>query len=697
MIDRRLFRLKSHPILSVKESEEIPFTYNGQRIFALKGEMLSSALFANGIRVFGHHSVDGAPQGIFCANGQCSQCTVLVDGVPLKSCMTVARPGMRVTSCEGVPPLPEDDAAASFRETEMIETEVLIIGGGPAGINAAIELGKLGADVLIVDDKKELGGKLTLQTHPFFGSTEDCYAGERGIDIAEKITGELEKYNNVKVFNSTIAVGAFDDKVVGLYKDGRYILVSPKAAVVSCGAREKSLAFPGCDLPGIYGAGAFQTLLNRDLIRPTERLFIVGGGNVGLIAGYHAIQAGIKVVGLAEALQSCGGYKVHLDKLLRLGVPVFTSHTVVEAEGSEQLERITVAGIDSNFNPLRGTFRTYEVDTLLIAVGLSPVNELYLKLKEFGIEVFTCGDSEDISEASAAIFSGKITGRKVARFLGNSTTIPKEWNDTERVLRSEPGETIDFKPEECTIDTYPIIRCVEEIPCDPCVHSCPVHSISLRGDSIMGLPVFDGNCIGCMKCVSSCPALAITLIRPSEKRGKSHVVIPFELEEELLAEGKKVMSVGMKGAPLGKAEIVKFRRSPDDKRRLLVTLEVPDKTALDVAGIRIQEPEEVIPEEKEMEYTDDDTIVCRCERVTAGEIKKEILSGVRDMNVLKATLRTGMGSCGGKTCTDLILRLFRECGVELSEVTPPTDRPFVAEIPLSTFAGTKDGEENDAE
>ncbi|HMA76194.1 MAG TPA: (2Fe-2S)-binding protein, partial [Candidatus Krumholzibacteriaceae bacterium] len=113
--------------------------------------------------------------------------------------------------------------------------------------------------------------------------------------------------------------------------------------------------------------------------------------------------------------------------------------------------------------------------------------------------------------------------------------------------------------------------------------------------------------------------------------------------------------------------------------------------------IRIQEPEEVIPGEKEMKYTDDDTIVCRCERVTAGEIKKEILSGVRDMNVLKAILRTGMGSCGGKTCTDLILRLFRECGVELSEVTPPTDRPFVAELPLSTFASAEDGEKNDAE
>jgi len=692
----RTFRLKSHPILTINESKEIPFTYNGEKLFAREGEVISSALFANGISVFGHHSKDGAPQGIFCANGQCSQCTVLVNGVPVKACMTVVQRDIRVTSCEGIPVLPSDDKTPKFSDTEKIETEVLIIGGGPAGINAAIELGKLGVDVLLVDDKKELGGKLTLQTHPFFGSTKDCYAGVRGIDIAKTITDELDKLKNVTVFNSTIAVGAFEDKVVGLYKDGKYVLVQAKAAIVSCGAREKSLAFPGCDLPGIYGAGAFQTLLNRDFVCPTERLFIVGGGNVGLITGYHAIQAGIKVIGLVEALPRCGGYKVHLDKLRRLGVPVATSHTIVRAEGSEQLERITIAAVDENFKPLPDTFRTYEVDTLLLAVGLSPVNELSVKLKEFGIEVFTCGDSEDISEASAAIFSGKITGRRVARFLGKNTSIPKEWDETESALRSKPGKTIDFEPGNCDLDTYPVIRCVEEIPCDPCVYSCPEYSIKLRGDSILDLPVFGGKCVGCMKCVSACPALAITLIRPSAVGGKANVVIPFELDEELLAEGKEVVTTGMEGNTLGKGKIVKYRRSTMDKKRILITLEVPNKTAQDVAGIQIFEPEDVKPD-KEEKYLDDDTIVCRCERVTAGEIKKEILNGVRDMNVLKAILRTGMGSCGGKTCTDLILRLYRECGVDLSDVTLPTDRPFVAEIPLSTFAGLEKSEINDAE
>ena len=116
----------------------------------------------------------------------------------------------------------------------------------------------------------------------------------------------------------TTAVGAFNDRMVGLNSGDRYFVVKPDAVLVACGAREKTLAFPGCDLPGVYGAGAFQTLLNRDMIRPTERLFIVGGGNVGLITAYHAIQAGIKVIGLAETkAETCDVSQIITDYLAR--------------------------------------------------------------------------------------------------------------------------------------------------------------------------------------------------------------------------------------------------------------------------------------------------------------------------------------------------------------------------------------------
>ncbi|MCX5754396.1 MAG: FAD-dependent oxidoreductase [Candidatus Krumholzibacteria bacterium] len=683
------FRVLSHPILAVVERPEISFTFNGNPMKAYEGEVVTTALFAGGVQVFGHHPRDGSPQGIFCANGQCSQCTVLVDGLPVKGCMVPVRAGMKIGSCEGSPALPADDDLPAFREIPAIETDVLIIGGGPAGINAAIELGLLGAKTLVVDDKNEFGGKLTLQTHTFFGSRDDCYAGTRGIEIARILTHQLERFPSVSVMLGTTAVGAFCDKQVGLQQGGNYFQVKPRAVLVACGAREKNLAFQGCDLPGVYGAGAFQTLLNRDLVRPTERLFIVGGGNVGLITGYHAIQAGIKVVGLVEALPRCGGYKVHLDKLRRLGVPIHTSHTILRAEGAEKLERITIAGVDGNFKPVAGTERSYRVDTLLIAVGLSPVNELYEKLVEYGIECYKAGDAEEIAEASAAIFSGKITGRKIARSLGYEIDIPDEWNSTAAILRSKPGRTAQPDLPRLERRVYPLIRCVQEIPCNPCADSCPRNSIALRGDSIMNNPVFDGDCIGCANCVAVCPGLAIGLIMPEydAESKTSLLVLPYELDTKDLAAGRRVETVDMEGNAVGVGTIVAFRTSNIDAKRKIVSIEVPADEAYSVAGFAVLVPEAGESGAVAAEPVPDDTIICRCERITAGEVRGEIRAGVRDMNILKATIRTGMGACGGKTCTELILRLYREMDVDLSEVTLPTNRPFTAEVPLGVFAG----------
>ena len=465
-------RIRSHPILSIPRRKRISFYWNNRKLHAYQGEMIASALFANGIHVFGHHVKDGSAQGMFCANGQCAQCAVVANGIPVKSCMTKVAEHMVVESLEGLPELPGTIDSVHFSQTEQVTTDILIVGGGPAGLSAAIELGELGIRTLIVDDKDRLGGKLVLQTHKFFGSIEDCYAGTRGTDIARILEERLRTYPNTSVWLNSTALYVFSDKKVGIVTDGtRYRIVNPMIVLNAAGARERSLIFPGNTLPGVYGAGAFQTLVNRDLVRPAMRLFVIGGGNVGIIAAYHALQAGIDVVGLAEALPQCSGYKVHADKIKRLGVPIYTGHTVLSANGGEHVDSVTIGEVDDAFRAIPGTEKTYECDTVLVAVGLSPIDEFYEQAKQAGIRVFSAGDAKEIAEASSAMFNGKIAGFEIARELGTEDKpMPEEWYHKAAVLKSPPGPV-----EQPCYDTFPaegitpVFHCAQEIPCNPCV------------------------------------------------------------------------------------------------------------------------------------------------------------------------------------------------------------------------------------
>ncbi|MCJ7594147.1 MAG: FAD-dependent oxidoreductase [Desulfobacterales bacterium] len=686
-------RITKHPILEIPKREEVEFTWNGQTLSGYEGEMIASALVANDIHVFGHHAKDNSPQGMFCANGQCSQCLVIADGLPVKSCMEPLRAGMAVESMEGLPRLPEDDRVPPLREAPKREVEVLIIGGGPAGLSAAIELGKLNVDTLILDDKGRLGGKLLLQTHKFFGSVEDSHAGTRGFEIARILEEEVRRLDSVEIWLNTTAVGVFSDGIVGAVKGRVYRKIRPLKLLVTTGAREKMLSFPGNTLPGIYGAGAFQTLVNRDLVRSSESVLIVGGGNVGLIAGYHAIQAGIEVVALVEALPHVGGYKVHADKLKRLGVPIYTSHTVVSARGEGRVESVTIGALDEQWKVIPGTHKTFSVDTVLIAVGLAEVNEFLTKAKEWGMDVCAGGDAAEIAEASAAMFTGKIEGLRIAKSLGLfEGEIPKEWQEKETILKSKPGPVVQRRKPKEEEGVMPIFHCTQEVPCNPCASVCPEGAIKTERDEVRGLPyIVDPKlCKGCMNCVFICPGLAVTLVDYRKAEEHPVITLPYEIWRERVEVGEKVPVTDVDGAILGYYPVEKVianrKKYPGT---LLVQLRVEKKVAKEAVGIWVQEKAVEPSLVYERELPPDEAVVCRCERVTAGEIRAAIRDGLRDVNQLKALTRAGMGACGSKTCRPMILRIFQEEGIDPGEVTDRTDRPLFVEVPLGILAGVR--------
>jgi len=694
------YRIEKHPILSIPKKKQIGFYWNNKKLQAYKGEVISSALFANGIHVFGHHAKDDSAQGIFCANGQCAQCMVIANGVPVKSCMTKVEENMIVESVEGLPKLPEAIEEFQFSSIEQIDIDVLIIGGGPAGLSAALELGKREIDTLIVDDKDRLGGKLVLQTHKFFGSIDECYAGTRGIDIARILADNIKTYPSVRVWLNNTVMYVFSDKKVGIVThNNQYRVVGPKVVLNAAGAREKSLIFPGNTLPGVYGAGAFQTLVNRDLIRPAKRLFVVGGGNVGLIAAYHALQAGIDVVGLVEVLSQVGGYQVHANKIKRLGVPVYTRHTILSANGHEQVESVTVCQVNDSFRPISGTEKTFECDTVLIGTGLSPVNEFFMEAREAGINTFSAGDAQEIAEASSAMFSGKIAGLEIARELGKEDKpVPKDWYKKANILKSHPGPITvpqyDSYPET---GITPVIHCNQEIPCNPCVSVCKQGVIRIPGDSLLGKPETANNkCIGCNKCVFICPGLAISLVDYRENLDNPVVSIPYEIYNYEYKKGDWVLLTDYEGNSLQEAVVIDTVINKASRKTQIIKVRVPKDIARQVAGFKVQRDEVTLPKNQAvLDKIPDDAIVCRCERVTAGEIRPLIRRGIKDLNQIKAITRAGMGACGAKTCENLILQMYREEGISLEELTLNTRRPVFIEAPLGVFSNISHGRKNE--
>ncbi len=435
-------RITTHPILAWDRGTPVRVTYDGKSIPAYLHETVAMALYAAGVKQFSVSSRFYRPRGMFCAIGKCSSCMMRVDGIPnTRTCVLQVHDGMAVETQHGDGRFPEVQAA--MKGVPEVKTEVLVIGGGPAGLEAALWAAKCGAHVALLDQNAQLGGQLIKQTHKFFGSAHQN-AGTRGVTIARQLVRDVQATPSITVYGGYTAFGWFQG-AVGAASQEQALLFHPRKVIVATGAAEKMLMFRNNDLPGVFGAGAAQTLMNVYGIRPGNRVLMVGAGNVGLIVSYQLMQAGIEVVGVIEGAPRIGGYLVHASKIARNGVPIMTRHTVVEAVGTDHVEAAIVAGVDDTWQPIPGTEQRIVCDTICLAAGLKPSTEL---LEQAGVElaytgelggwvakrnramrtsnadVFAAGDASGVEEASTAMMEGKIAGLQAAYDL-DYTAVPQ--------------------------------------------------------------------------------------------------------------------------------------------------------------------------------------------------------------------------------------------------------------------------------
>lgn len=516
----------------------------------------------------------------------------------------------------------------------MKRYDLLVIGAGPAGLSAAIAAARCGLKAGVFDENEKPGGQLFKQIHKFFGSKEH-HAKIRGINIGTQLLKEATE-NGVEVHLNATVAGLFKNREILVCQNEKMTHYKGDSIVIATGAAENMYPFEGWTLPGVIGAGAAQTMMNIHGIKPGDKVLMLGTGNVGLVVSYQLLQAGCEVVALVDASPKVGGYGVHAAKVARCGIPFYLRHTITKAEGKTKVKGVVIQEVDERFQPVPGTEKYFEADTICISVGLSPMTQL-LKMSGCAMMtdaggndvpvtdeeghtsydgVFAAGDVSGIEEASSAMIEGEIAGISAAAYTGFLSEAEKteKINDLKQSLEAlrqgmfapenrgkEITETEEGIPvsehllqhgflDEEEIERFPgcshqkgvhpVIECTQNIPCNPCQDVCPKNCIRI-GSKITALPVVEENsdCIGCGMCVAACPGQAIFLIDENYDENNAAVSIPYEFLP-LPEKGEKGMALDRSGIAVCKAEVIGVKKAKNFDHTAVVTIKVPKEKVM---------------------------------------------------------------------------------------------------------------------
>ena len=682
-----MYKITTHPILEVPQENLVEFEFEGRKVKGQKGQTIAAALHQAGFPVH-HHSLKERNRSMECGIGKCGACEMLVDGHIRRICITKVDDvkSVRRTGVESFSAVECDTPKAEPKR--VFKTTVAIVGAGPAGLAVREELRKAGIDNIVLDNNDKIGGQFLMQTHQFFFfEKEKKFGGMRGFDIAKTLAGDSDE-------------GIMLNCVVWDILEGRRLAVKNLATqevfyveadqlVVAAGALPFMPAFKNDDIPGVYTAAVVQRMMNKEFTLLGKNILTVGAGNIGYLTSYQAVQAGARVKAIIEAMPREGGFPVQANRVRRLGIPIMTGYTLVEAIPNADRSGVVGAIIAKceNFKPIPGTeVRIDGIDCINICTGLLPDSQLMRKGAEvFGRACHGVGDAVRIGEGTSAVLRGRQCAFEIQQELGKRIdydaylALSKEYIDSQqhpvRVLQ-EPRVP---SAERMAKAGFVVADCLYGFACNPCSFSCKQKAITKSSTSVT--PVIDyDKCIGCMDCVSQCPGLAIFGYRTDKRQ----LFLPVEVAVEA---GAEVFLVDDNGAKVGEGTVSRVILKPNKTNVAVVQVdkmydgegaEVLLKARGFIVKANYPEPLELVPAKAD----DESSYICHCEDVRLADLLK-LLEGRTSITAqeLKHISRLGMGPCRGSRCLPRAKQALRAYGIEVTgDFTPRGPMANLVEI-----------------
>ena len=668
-----MYRISKHPILPIPGDDNVSFLFEGQVVQGQRGFTIAAALHQAGFVVH-KHSLDKRPRTLECGIGKCGTCEMWVDGAVRRICTT------KVDDVKDVKRIPEDFLPDPTAYTEnpahrIYKTAVAIIGAGPAGLAVREELTKAGIPNIVVDNNDKIGGQFLMQTHQFFFfEKEKRFGGMRGFDIAKTLAGDDHSgiFLHAGVWDilegKRLAVKDIEKQEV-YFVDADYL-------VVATGAVPFMPAFKNDDVPGVYTAAVVQRMMNNEFTLLGKNVLTVGAGNIGYLTSYQLMQAGATVKAIIEAMPHEGGFPVQANRVRRLGIPIMTSHLLLEAIPNKDKSGITGAIIAEckDFKAIPGTEKEIDgIDVINICTGLIPDDQLLIKGYElFGRRCYGVGDAIRIGEGTSAVLRGKQCAYEIMQDMGvrycydDYLSVSKEYIDSQQhPVRILETPAIPSK-ERMEARGFIQIDCLYGFACNPCAFACKYGAITKSSTS--AVPDIDHDkCIGCMECVYQCPGLAIF----GYNVAKQWLFLPIEYEAQ---EGAPVFLVDNYGKKRGEGVIEKILVKPNKTNVARVKVAgMTGEEMLQAKGFLLQERYPAPLACKAVaEDAQEKTYLCHCEDITVEQVLKAI--GDRPFisaDELKHIARIGMGPCRGNRCIPRAKQLLRTYGIEVTGNATP--------------------------